>query len=287
MTKKYELIANTILSLIGIIGGTIFFILDSKELCPIFFSIAFAAILYQFLGGIGDDNNFSLGAIKFGGSAAILIGFLFFLKTSIFTPNPEKCQVKYSSTEWIPIDPKTGETIQLNISYGDSVDHFPLATCEGKRKSQVLKVEDSQDGTYAVSTSNPKEQIGYFDLNNLQTSTLFNKMEIDGDETSIQVFTLYPDDKEADSTEDISSLSLPFQINVFNHSRFSILVNDEPITQFTNREVVPRTAYLLNIGHNQSYIIFLEQAASVITDSYDKRYSKWLVKRIRTSIATS
>jgi hypothetical protein len=82
MNTNHGLLANIILIGVGIICGSIFFIVEMKDLSLIFFSIALASILYQFLGGIGDTNSFNLGAIKFGGSAAILLGFMWFLKSS-------------------------------------------------------------------------------------------------------------------------------------------------------------------------------------------------------------
>jgi hypothetical protein len=65
MNTSHGLLANIILIGVGIICGSIFFIVEMKDLSLIFFSIALASILYQFLGGIGDTNSFNLGAIKF------------------------------------------------------------------------------------------------------------------------------------------------------------------------------------------------------------------------------
>ena len=91
----------------------------------ILFSIALACILYQFLGGIGDSNSFQLGAIKFGGAAAILIGFMFFLKKVVFVPTPELYKLEISNKNWIPISIETGKIEPVTIKSGKQKMHFP------------------------------------------------------------------------------------------------------------------------------------------------------------------
>ena len=84
------------------------------------------------------------------------------------------------------------------------------------------------------------------------------------------------------SIKDFEELALPFEIKVFNKSLFSILMDGQPLIE--NNEVVPRTAYLIPISADQSYIVFLEQASNEISENYPRRYSKWLVKKINLEL---
>jgi hypothetical protein len=279
MKKNSELIANIILICVGIIFGSIFFIKEQKDLSLIFFAIALASILYQFLGGIGDSNNFNLGAIKFGGAAAILLGFMYFLKTVAFIPTPDSNYLNISENNWIPISTETGKIISVTISNGKDSRVFPDPQFKTKRASHVLEVREDDSGFFRVNAMGQQaEPMGYFEISNLKTSTLFNDIEIDDKEKRIKIFELDPDDNNKNSTKDFEELTLPFEIKVFNKSLFSILVDGHPLIE--NSEVVPRTAYLIPISADQSYIVFLEQASNEITENYPRRYSKWLVKKI-------
>ena len=279
MNRNAELIANIILIAVGIICGATFFILELKDLSLVFFSIALASILYQFLGGIGNGNNFNLGAIKFGGAAAILIGFMYFLKTVAFIPTPEAYDLSISENKWIPISIETGKTVQVSISNGKETKIFPDSQFACKRASHGLDVRENDSGHFRVNTLGQDEEcVGYFELTNLKSSTLFNDIRIDDEEKRIQIFELDPDDSNKNSTRDFEELDLPFEIQVFNKSLFKILVDGKPFIE--KSEVVPRTAYLVPISNEKSYIVFLEQASNNIDEKYSRRYSKWLVKKI-------
>ena len=283
MNKNTELIANIILITIGITCGTIFFILEEKDLSLVFFAIALASILYQFLGGIGDNNNFNIGAIKFGGAAAILIGFMYFLKAVAFVPNAEEQKLTISENKWIPISTETGKTISVTISNGKEIKVFPDTTLTKERASHRLDVCEDSKGYFRVNAMGENNEcVGYFKLPNLKTESLFNDIKIDDDEKRIRIFELDPDDSNKDSTNDIEELDLPFEIQVFKKSFFKILVDGKPLIK--KSEVVPRTAYLIPISIDKLYIAFLEQASNDINEKYPRRYSKWLVKRINKEL---
>lgn len=284
--KNTELVANIALITIGIIGGITFYLFGLKPLSAVMFAIALASILYQFLGGIGDTNNFNLGAIKFGGSAAILIGFMWYLKFFGFAPTPENYKLDISEKNWIPIEKASGKTLQVKISNGNEEDPeeaiFPDSVSAQARASHTYLVEEGKDARFYIKTpGQPSETVGQFSLSSFNCSTIFNKMEISDDEKAIQIFTLYPDREDKNSTKDIKNLNLPFEVKVFNESRFSILLSDQPEQPFLdNAEVVRRTAYCIPVTQNQSYVLFLEQAVSYIDSTYPERYSKWLAKKI-------
>ncbi|MCK4500704.1 hypothetical protein KAU11_09400 [Candidatus Babeliales bacterium] len=278
MNKKIEIIANVSLIVIGLVLGIFFFISEKKDLSLILFSIALACILYQFLGGIGDGNSFQLGAIKFGGAAAILIGFMFFLKKIVFVPTPELYKLEISNKKWIPISIETGKIEPVTIKSGEQEIHFPNQSdskyLENRKKHeyQISNINNSQFSIELKST--PQDTVGFIDINNFKTKGLYNKTVIAEDERRIQVFSLYPERENQNSSKKLINVSLPFNIEVFNTSRFSI----EPF--YKNLEVVKKTSYIIPFNEDEVYIVFLEQANSRDTIQTEQ-YSKWLVKKLK------
>ena len=205
MNKKIEIIANVSLIVIGLVLGIFFFISEKKDLSLILFSIALACILYQFLGGIGDSNSFQLGAIKFGGAAAILIGFMFFLKKVVFVPTPELYKLEISNKNWIPISIETGKIEPVTIKSGKQKMHFPNQSnskyLENRKKHeyQISNINNSQFSIELKST--PQDTVGFIDINNFKTKGLYNKTVIAEDERRIQVFSLYPERENQNSSK--------------------------------------------------------------------------------------
>ena len=147
MNKKIEITANISLIIIGLIAGVFFFRTGEKDLSLILFSIALACILYQFLGGIGDSNSFQLGAIKFGGAAAILIGFMFFLKKVVFVPTPEIYKLKVSEEQWFPVSTETGKIKTVTFSSAGNEMQFP-------KSSDKRYIEERKKHEYQISKKN-------------------------------------------------------------------------------------------------------------------------------------
>ena len=281
MNNRTELIANIILIAVGVICGTIFYIVQLRELSPVFFAIALASILYQFLGGIGDGNNFNLGALKFGGAAAVLIGFMYFLKSFVFVQSVDESKLNIDKEDWIPISAESGKSIEVTISNGKDTRVFPDSTAS--RNTHSFTVTENEAKHFNVKVLGYGESIGSFQISNLTTSTLFNEISIDDEEKRIKIFTLYPDDPDQNSTADFEELSLPFEIQHYNKSLFRIRKDDEALID--GFEVVPRTAYLVPLSPTSSYVVFLEQAANNVSKKYPDRYSKWLVKRITLELS--
>lgn len=283
MNKQSELVANIILIIVGITGGTIFYMMDVKDLSLVFFSIALASILYQFLGGIGEDNNFNLGAIKFGGAAAILIGFMFFLKRVAFVPNPEDYSLQLSEHNWIPISEETGKVIDLCISNGIDSLCFPQKDYQEKRLNHQFKLIEQDQSHYAIMLENNSEAAGIIDINDFRTSSLFNNVSIDDNEKRIRVFTLYQEDSIRYSTANDKLLKkLPFVVETIDCCLFSVKVKDKTI--INEAEIVPKTSYIIPISANESYILFLEQAVNRTDSTHHTMFCKWLAQRIEQRI---
>jgi hypothetical protein len=279
MLKKVEVIANIILAFIGLVAGIIFFINEMIPLSVVFFAIAIGSILYQFLGGIGEQNTVKFGFIKFGGAAAILLGFMFFLKEVVFEPIPKNPSLRISPEEgWMPIDTETGKIKKVTISNGDTKAVFPdtvnqLFVQERKNHEYLLSKISPSKFTIQLK-SKPTDTVGFIDIHNFTETGLFNKVKIAEDSRAIQIFTLYPDDPTKNSSNKIGNIALPFEIKVFSSSRFSI----EPFIE--NQEVVIKTSWIIPYNTNTLYVVFLEQANS--TDSI--KFSKWLVEKFELKL---
>lgn len=87
--KKLEDRVLIALIVTGIAGGIAFyFIDDAKFLSAVFLSIALSGIVYKYLGGI-TETNFKIGLFKVTGSAAFMIGCIWFLNTQILAASPK------------------------------------------------------------------------------------------------------------------------------------------------------------------------------------------------------
>ncbi|MTI30299.1 hypothetical protein [Xanthovirga aplysinae] len=277
MKNKVGVIANIILIIMGLTLGIVFFLMEDekKDLSIVLFSIAIGSILYQFLGGVGESNSFQLGAIKFGGTAAVLIGFMFFLKKVVFVPTVQGPELTVSpEKDWIPISTETGKIKPIIISNGKEEKIIPNLLDKSylnARKRHEYQLSNKNASQFSIELkSNLTDTIGYVDIHNFRTRGLYNITEIAKDSKVIQVFTLYPENVNKNSSMKLENVLLPFEIKVFNTSRFSI----EPF--ILNQEVVKRSSWLIPFSTDESYIVFLEQANS--KDSV--KFSKWLVEKL-------
>ncbi len=289
---KIELVVNSILIIIGLVGGTLFYLYFDKNLSLIFFSISLAAILYQFLGGINEQNEFNLGAIKFGSSAAVLIGFMFFFKKFIFTDTLMKNpSIELSSDEWLPVDKRTGEVIQVRIKAGDSVLTLPADMTE-QLPSYKLEVEEKDDRFY-VELSNALSEgsmvqkprlVGDFTVKELKSHSLYNDIDL-GDE-DLQIFTLYKDRSLMDNSLEVDlEPQLPFEIMVTPGGNFSVRNKMTGKIAINNRAVNKRSSYVIKLDSKSIYLVMILQAHHEKVD-VKENYSKWLVKKIEPTLVS-
>ena len=276
MNKKTEVIANICLAATGLIFGVVFFLMDKKELSLILFSLAIASILYQFLGGIGQENTFQLGAMKFGGAAAVLIGFMYFLKSVIFVPGVEAAPVEINpDKDWIPISLETGKIKPVWVTAGQDTAIFPDPsdhTYTEIRKNHEYQLSALNRTRYTLELKdNPKDTIGYIDLRNIRSPYLFSRVKI-ADDDDMQVFMLYPGKPGKTTTANLPDVHLPFEVKV-SGGKFSI------DSFYVNRDVKSKECYLISTSDREAYVVFIEQAYLIGTDP-ENWFSKWIVKKI-------
>ncbi len=273
MTKKTELYANTALTIIGLGLGIYFYLENQLNLSLFLFSLALASILYQFLGGIGSDNSLRLGAIKFGGAGAVLLGFMYFIKYFIFIPNAQNYDLSVvPKTGWIPVSLESGKIPTVQISNQQDTLVYPSIlgpSVLAQRKGHEYQLSGRPGGPYTLELkSNPVDTVGFINLYNFKTTDLFNRIKPSEQSKRIQVFELYPEAGKPSSTDDLSRVDLPFTIEVFSSSRFSI----EPF--ITKQLIVPRTSWIVPGDDNSFYVVFLEQADF----QHETKFTKWLVE---------
>ena len=284
---KIELIVNSILIIVGLVGGTLFYLYFDQNLSLIFFSISLAAILYQFLGGINQQNEFNLGAIKFGSSAAVLIGFMFFFKKFIFTEEQVVSpSIKLSHDDWLPVNKRTGEVIQVAIKAGDSVLTLPADMSE-QLPSYKLKVKE-EDNRFYVELSNALSEgdtaqkprlVGDFTINELKSHSLYNEIDL-GDE-DLQIFTLYKDRQSKNSSTEVAlEPKLPFEIMVTQGGNFTVRNKQTGKIEINSRAVNKRTSFILKLDSGAIYLLMILQAHHEKQNKAEN-YSKWLVKKIQ------
>jgi hypothetical protein len=290
MNNKLEISINIILIVIGLIGGTLFYLNANLDLSLIFFSISLASILYQFLGGINEKNEFNLGAIKFGSSAAVLIGFMFFFKKIIFTSSTEDLKNEFSEQHWIPVDKKTGDIISVDIKAGnetitipkDSLDKLPSFKLNVTEDNGVFQVGINKS-VYNNDGNDVTRRVGDFTIKELNSKSLYNHIDLGQQE--LQIFTLYKDRSTGNSTKDISlEPTLPFEITVSQRGNFSLInTNDKSLIYLSNRPVNSRSSYFIKLSSTEQYLVMILQAHH-LTDEQNQNYSKWLVKKVEPTL---
>lgn len=287
---KIELVVNSVLIIIGLVGGTLFYLYFDQNLSLIFFSISLAAILYQFLGGINEQNQFNLGAIKFGSSAAVLIGFMFFLKKFIFTDDQVvHPSIELSSEEWLPVDKRTGEVVQIEIKAGDSILTLPEDMTE-QLPAYKLKVKEKDHRFYvelsnALSEKEPIQKsrlVGDFTVKELKSHSLYNEIDL-GDE-DLQIFTLYKDQPTRNTSAKVGlEPELPFEVMVTKGGNFSVRNKQTGKMEIDTRAVNKRTSFILKLDSKSIYLLMILQAHHE-KEFIAENYSKWLVKKIEPTL---
>ena len=185
--RRMENIIVLCLIALGIVIGTVIHFIGDTGLSSVFFSVSLVSILYKFLGGADDENRFTWGAIKFGGSAATLIGFIFMLKVVIFKKDDIVIHNEWKEDKhnWVPVSIKTGKVINVKFTSGDSTAHESYPK-DGYRDEYVtLRSKDDYKLTYSVNgiglenkTTETKGLIQWKDCDFINQMGLYNKTDI-------------------------------------------------------------------------------------------------------------
>lgn len=288
MEKSAQFRFNMFLAIAGLaLGAVFYFFPGGLKLSVVFIAVSIATILHQFLGGIGDQNSFQLGAIKLAGSAAVLAAFIWLLNSVVLTA---ESSLEISPDDWIPINATTGAVESVEISFGDSTLRYPLddSVAFEQRKRHEFRISRRTLNELSLEPrSRRSDTAGIVELSSFEGTGLFNELDISTDQRRVEVLTLYLDDESRNSSYDSTINSgLPFEIVVHSSCKFSIVADYDSATYYANRPLEQKTCYLVNGEQdNETYVVFLEQAfCRVAPDTL--RYAKWLIRKLKHSINT-
>ncbi len=284
MDKKYEDRMLVVFILVGLVGGSLFYFLkDGQPLSSIFMTFALSSILYRFLGGIGQGTKFSVGAFRLGGSAAFMIGCIFFINEYIF-PKPEINTIVLSTPQdrWVPVKYPTGEYVNVKVltPSGDTIIHGISSVEMDALKKREYCITKEGENFYICSNAD-STVIGH-----LKFEDVFKAIENDIHITvqDFRVFKLYPNpindpkdqEKKYKTTDSLDAVSQTFPIVIeVDKTNMNIKTKDDSLLTSD----VPRSEkfYLVDI-ENEYFIVTILHANLETSES--KWYSEFLVGKV-------
>lgn len=265
--KNLEDTVLVILIAIGLVGCSFFFFKDDgKPLSAFFAAFALSCIVYRFLGGIAQDTSFGMGFLKLGGSAAFIIGSIWFLNAQVFVADKDTVLSMPDGTRWYPVRMDTGNPDTVTIIKNSSVQKFHIT----ERDFETLK-----NNEYILQPeSGNRFQIKKNDITlGFATTSVKNELR---QIYEPDIFTLYP--YRVDSVF-LERSKYPFRI-VVRDGHFSILRNDNnkpACDECASREPVKKKHVFFEIDQ-QYYLCFVLQANHQIEQ--ERWYSQYLVGRV-------
>lgn len=187
--EDYVLIALIALGLF--VGAFLYFLPDGQPISSIFVTFGLSCLLYRFLGGIGQNTKFSVGAFRLGGSAAFMIGCIYFINEYIY-PKPEENSIVLSAPvdRWVPVKYATGEfeEVVIKTSIGDTIFHGLVGKDKESFKKREYRIFKEGEHYYLSS------YVDSLIIGHIKFENLFKAIENDINITikDFRVFKLYP-----------------------------------------------------------------------------------------------
>ena len=298
---KLENIVLIVLIIIGVGLGIYYRTAGDNQLSAILFSLAFASVLYKFLGGMHADNSLSVGIIKFGGSAAVLGGFIWLLSQVIFkeeiTPIIAGANLNFQiepSTGWYAADTKTGALVDLKLTASDTTIKLPLHDVRTDRiRNRRFQLEEFEDSHfYIMPVGNVEDTLGQVYLSDIvgeSISSQSGELEIQ----DVFIFKLFPHkegNRNSAEIEDIlvkkgrreTVFPFPFIIKSFG-TVFSIKnrVDNSPI--LVDQEVSQKNPIIIpqqKTDGTTDYWVAYVLHANMLSPDYMQHYMEWTVHRV-------
>lgn len=278
--QKLELIVILIMMAAGFVFGIVFYYDGQPAISSVMFSIALASLIYRFLGGIGNQNSLTLGAIKFGGSAAVVFGFMYGINTFIFgaVAHGASAEVTISPARgWVPIDEYSGKATEVRISLQDSVLLHVTASPDwqaARLSTELRPLPGASSDQIYISGLRSHDTLGYARISELPIEGIYRSLSLNSDRDSYR-FDLYPD-REPKSSKKVEEVKdLPFTVQLKNRARYQITIG-KASTPSVSKVIVPRTGTLIEVPNSDEvYIVFIEQANSL--DDHIPDFTKWII----------
>ena len=296
-SSKLENTVLTSLIVVGVGLGIYFRMTGDNQLSAVLFSLAFASVLYKFLGGEKDENSLTLGVVKFGGSAAVLGGFIWLLSKIIFVndalpvPAANYNFTTEPSKDWYAADIHTGAPIAVNLSLGDTSLRFPMHEINAEKlQNRRFQLNEIEKGRFNLFPLNDTQNVlGKINLEDIKCSHALVDFKI-SNEGSITIFTTYPNRSNQRSSEQIEKIEInnnvrerpypfPFVIKTVGTS-FSIKIRGADDYLISDREVVRKTPIIINDPNEQrQWFVFVAHASFILENPKDY-YVEWVVEEI-------
>ena len=266
--KKIEDVVLIVILTIGLILGVVFYFHpEGKPLSSIFLTLSLTSLLYRFLGGIAQDTSFSVGLFKLGGSAAFMIGSIWFINSVVFKEAGSGVQIE-PREGWFPVSAVDGLPIQVLVADENDSLLFALEHQRASLAGNAYKLKASNDRNLLFNEKDPDFVIGYLD-ESIQASieSLYEP----------EIFTLYPYRKSADT---FTTNRFPFYIEA--HDGYFSIRNKEDRNPVNDRcfeiEPVKKKSRVFSIDE-KSYLCIVLQAAHRVdsTHTTESWYSRYLV----------
>lgn len=284
MDKKNEDRMLVVFILIGLVGGALlYFLKNGQPLSAIFMTFALSSILYRFLGGIGQSTKFSVGAFRLGGSAAFMIGCIFFINEYIFLkPAVDSVILSIPKDRWIPVKYPTGEfeVVKILAPNGDTIIYgIENSEIEALRKREFCITKEGNN--YYICSNVDSTVIGH-----LKFEDLFKVIENDIKlvVNDFRVFKLYPNptngpndkEKKYKSTTDLAAVNNTFPL-IVEVDKTNMNIKTKGDSLLTSD--VPRSEkfYLINV--DQNYFVVCVLHANFET-AESKWYSEFLIGKL-------
>lgn len=283
-----ENIVIVALIVVGVGLGIYFRTQGDSQLAAVLLALALAAILYKFLGGNQETNRLSIGVLKFGGSAAVLGGFIWLLSQVIFTdkfevPADEAVVSFLPADGWYAARTATGAPLSLEVLINDTIVRTIARPDALTLSERSFKLAPSGNERFPLVAYAGSDTLGFVLRDNIPIeSDGSTPVEIPADISvnELYSFRLYPHQNRNRSSADFerkfrqSPFPFPFIVRSFGAS-FVVEDRDGRTTYISEREVVRKIPYLIE-ADGKRFLLFASHA-NFILDDLKEHYSEWVV----------
>ena len=164
--------------LLGFLGSIMLYYFDAKPiLVAIFLGTGISSLVYRFLGGTS-GNSMQIGAMKFTGTVAVLIGSAWVINQQLYDQKKDDVvsEVTFEppSSKWIALDAR-GEPVDFVVNGTGQTIKIPEIN---PWMNLPLLLKRRQDGKFEVTTSGPKPfQHGVLENITLHNAGLFTEIK--------------------------------------------------------------------------------------------------------------
>ncbi|MFQ5633373.1 MAG: hypothetical protein ACE5I1_31795, partial [bacterium] len=172
LKQSFEDVVITATIIIGLVGGVILILFTNvvPVVVAIFFALALTAFTYRFLGGIDEQTSFTIGALKLTGTAAVLIGSIWFIDYRFVEETKHEILIlpdNFAPGEVYLFD-ETGKPVRrtaFKLDGDDTTDvTFPKLPPDKFKEQAARKLQVENERMY-IKTGNDSTYLGFINEN--------------------------------------------------------------------------------------------------------------------------